>query len=119
MSVTEMKHELIQLTGDEDWEALGVDWWRGITKLADLRFVDGYYGPPDWLRTNPCHWLDWGAVVFEVSKADVIRLIGPRPDFSSVSEESDRPFRELAERQDALLMSLPEGHYGVVWMEMA
>ena len=116
--VTEIVHELIRLKGDEDWDALGDDWWRGLVKLAELQFVDGYYGPPEWMRQNPRHYLDWGATLCEASKADVLRLIGARPDYSGIKDEWDRPFREAAQKQDALLAALPEGRYGVVWLEM-
>lgn len=55
----------------------------------------------------------------ELSLDEVRRLIGRRPDYADVKEEWDRPFREAEQRQNALLDSLlPDGRYGVVWLEV-
>jgi hypothetical protein len=117
-----MSRELVRLTGDEEWDAWGDDWWRHVNKIADLQLFapESYYGPPEWMRQHQRRQLDWGATLYEASKDDVVRLLmeAARPDYTGISEGYDRPFRELATRQDQLLRSLADdGRYGVIWVE--
>jgi hypothetical protein len=55
--------------------------------------------------------------MWELSLDEVRRLTASRP--GSERDEWDRPFREAAERQEALLDSLDaSARYAVVWMEV-
>jgi hypothetical protein len=119
--MTEVVKRLVRVTGDEDWESWSGDPWDHVETIAELDFIsiDDYYGPPDWLRGNRHKRLDWGATLWEVTKADLARLIGARVNYSAINEEWDRPFREKEERQTALFASLSDDdRYGVVWMEL-
>lgn len=116
--MTMMVHKLLRLHGDEDWGAWGEDWHDHADVIGDLSFVTGWSTTPEWLRDRPRRQLDWGAWMYEVSLADVRRLIGPEPNYADIKDEWNRPFREAEERQNSLLDSLPENdRYAVVWME--
>ena len=125
--MTMMAHYLLRLRGDEDWEAWGENWWDHVDQVCELRFVDGWMWAPEWLRQRKArrwrrerrrHQLDWGAVFYEVSKDELRRLIGLRPDYSDIRADWDEPFCTAEREQNALLDALPDdGRYGVVWVE--
>jgi hypothetical protein len=61
-------------------------------------------------RTRTERKLDWGAWLYEVTKAELLDIIKPRPAGGERQQEWDAQHARLAE--------LPEdGRYGVVWVE--
>ena len=110
-------HKLMRLHGDEDWEAWGDDWHDHADIIGELDHVSGWGGPRKSLEDHSHLQLDWGARMWELSLDEVRRLTASRP--RSERDEWDRPFREAAERQEALLDSLDaSARYAVVWMEV-
>ena len=109
--MTMMVHKLVRLQGDEDWQKLGDDWESQLDVLCDLSFVSGWSIPPASLsRTREMRQLDWGAYLYEVTKAELLDLMKRRPDSGSDPRDWDAEHSRLA--------NLPEdGRYGVVWME--
>lgn len=117
--MTVMIQQLVQLDGPEDWKTWAEKWRTKENVLCNLSFVEDRMDAPGWLRKRRKGiQLDWCATLYEVSKAELLRLIEPRTNYSHISEEMDRPFREAAEKQDALFERLPaDGRYAVVWVE--
>ena len=110
--MTMMVHKLVRLTGKEAWDKLGDDWESQLDVVCNLSFVRGWSITPGSIsRTRTERALDWGARLYEVSKAELVELIEHRPDDSGTRQEDwDAQHSHLAE--------LPEdGRYGVVWME--
>lgn len=106
-----MAHVLIRLHGNEDWARWGDHWHRHVDEIGELSWVNGWIGPPDWLRERVGKQrLDWGAILYEVSKEDVQRLVW-EPEWLADTD--------AARKQRALLESLSkEERYGVIFMEV-
>jgi hypothetical protein len=83
-------------------------WW-GHEKISELGWLtENRASPPPWLK-GPHTQLDWGAVLVEVSREDIIELL-EAPPLAAVSLE---PWR----RQRAHIEALPAGRYGIIWLE--
>lgn len=107
--MTEMRHLLVQLSDDGGPQ-------DGV--LCELDFVQGRAAPPRSLAERGGRPLDWGAVLYEVSKEEISRVIADRPDYSAIRDDWDRPFRERRQAQDVLIAGLPaDGQYGIIWEE--
>ena len=107
--MTEMRHLLVQLSDDGGPQ-------DGV--LCELDFVQGRAAPPRSLAERGGRPLDWGAVLYEVSKEEISRVIADRPDYSAIRDDWDRPFRERRQAQDVLIAGLPaDGRYGIIWEE--
>ena len=106
--MTFFAHRLIRISGNENWEEWGAHWWGHVDAITDLWWVDGFWGPPAWLAERDSIYLDWGARLWTVTRAEVLLLIKPRtqhllPDW---------------DEQNRLIESLPEDDtYGVIWIE--
>ena len=110
--MTMMTHKLVRLRGDEEWERIGEDWERHLEEVCYLWFVRDWIGPlASVSETREQRQLDWGATLYEVTKAELLDLIiKPRPTHGEVEPAWDR--------QHARLAALPDdGKYGVVWIE--
>lgn len=106
--MTPYAHQLVLLTGAEDWDALGDDWRFDV--VADLWWVDSFTGAPDWLlEQSTARTLDWGAVLYEVSLDQVKRLC-PRPPFDWLQDGWQHQV-DMLEALD------PDERYGVIWIE--
>ncbi|MDQ3689766.1 MAG: hypothetical protein M3406_06990 [Chloroflexota bacterium] len=76
--------ELVRLTGQEDWTAWGDEWWDHV------RFIGELPGPPSgWNllaifeeRGQSGTRLDWGAQMFQLSKAELAMIFGARAQTS-------------------------------------
>jgi hypothetical protein len=101
---------LIRIRGDEPWDESGAGWWQHADAITDLGFLrpQDSSSPPEWLQAHKRRSLDWGAVLVEVSRDDVLRLTESTPnDHGSESWQQQRQ----------LLADLPDGCYGVIWIE--
>jgi hypothetical protein len=109
--MTMMVHKLVRLRGNEEWDKLGDAWRSQLDVLFDLSFVRGWSDTPDSIaRTREARQLDWGARLYEVTKAELLALVAARPDPGARQQEWDAQHADLAK--------LPEGdRYGVIWME--
>jgi hypothetical protein len=104
--MTVMRHLLIKVHGDEDWEAWKDDWWSNVDRVAWLSDVEGWLGPPAWVHERSTErQLDWGASLYSgLTKADVQKL--------TRAPTNDQEQREL-------LANLSENErYGVVYVEI-
>lgn len=110
--MTMMVHKLVRLTGDEAWDKLGDDWESQLDVVCNLSFVRGWSITPGLIsRTRKERALDWGARLYEVSKAELLDLIESRPEDSGTRQKD-------WDAQHSYLAALSEdGRYGVVWME--
>lgn len=101
--MTMMSHRVVRLTGQEDWEAWGEDWADHVDLVAGVTVAPGaWLSAPEWLRTNSHRWLDWGTVLWEVSKAEVLRLVSPMAS---------------TEVEDLAAVLQDDQAYGVIWVE--
>jgi hypothetical protein len=109
--MTMMVHKLVRLTGNEPWDELGDDWESQLDVVCNLSFVRGWSITPGSIsRKRKERTLDWGARLYEVSKAELLGLLESRPESDTRQEDWDAQHTRLAE--------LPEdGRYGVIWME--
>lgn len=108
--MTEFVVELIRLHGDERWSDWGDGWWKHVERLGELTH-EGFGGWPllDHFRSEGVHGtkLDWGALMFPVTKKQLIDL------YSAESEL--RPFSGTPEGERMQLSDLLEGErYGLV-----
>ena len=79
--MTMMVHKLVRLTGNEAWGNLGDDWESQLDVVCNLSFVRGWSITPGSVsRTRKERALDWGARLYEVSKAELLELMESRPD---------------------------------------
>lgn len=102
--MTWFAHRLIRLSGKEDWAEWGGHWWRHVDAITDLSLVGAYSSPPAWLAARDPIWLDWGARLWTVTRAEVLRLIDNHPPGWDA--------------QIRLVESLPDDDtYGVIWIE--
>ena len=83
---------------------------RGSRGTA-TRLTRAWVSPNDWLASHESRQLDWGCVIYAASKDDVERFASAEP--------LDHQ-KEDAERQARLIDALdPDGHYGIVFVEMS
>jgi len=106
--MTAFTHRLIKIRGDETWAEWGGQWWQHVDAITDLWWIPGWNSPPEWLHDHPHVKLDWGAVLVEVSREDVQRLLAAPP-------ATHQPQGWL--RQKQLAEELADGRYGVIWIE--
>ena len=102
----------VRLHGTEDWEAWGDKWARHVDCIGNLEWVrpSDWGGPGPGLTAPSPRRLDWGAVVYEVSKAEVEQLAW-EPEWLA-DTDSARKQRQLLEWLS------DDERYGVVFVEL-
>ncbi len=103
--MTPMAHWLVRLHGKDPEGWTDADWTTRADKLAELWWVDGWIGPPDWLDLEHARWLDWGARLVPVTKDELLKLFSTPPGHDDGKET--RMFEALD----------PAGSYAVIWTE--
>ncbi len=93
-TVTMMVHYLAALPEKIDLQQLDQSWRSHVIALQEFSPLDWACAPP-WLASRPHKQLDWGTRLYEVSSADIAKLIGRAND-------------ELP---------TPSGRYVAIWVE--
>jgi hypothetical protein len=113
--MTEFVIELLRLRGDERWDEWGDSWWDHVERLGSLPPE----GPGGWQLLDDFRskgveatQLDWGALLFPVTKEMLIALYSPS---SELRPQDSNPGSERIQ-----LSKLPEDdQYGLVVVECA
>ena len=110
--MTEFTIELLRLRGDEPWSKWGDGWWDHADILGELP----QDGPGGWQLID--HFraqqvsstrLDWGALLYPVSKEELLALYSPAAEIRPRTEAASAPAR-LSELSD-------DESYGLVVVE--
>ena len=120
VTVTMMEHWLIRLHGDEDWPAWGEAWMDHVEILTrDWPYGHNWIAAPEWLREKRTSiQLDWGAMLSEVTKDDLLRLLDEEHSRVRALQEHAPHLRDRCQRASDLVSRLdPNGSYGLIWLE--
>src|SRR5580704_4733285 len=101
--MTPFVHWLIRLSGHEDWNAWGDDWWAKVDKITELSFIhDQYWNvAPEWLLSKPNHKVEWGAHLYEVTPDEIAHLLSrPRAESGAMMQESWQKQQDLIRELD-------------------
>ena len=110
--MTEFVIELLRLRGDEQWDDWGDRWWEHAGILGGLP----QEGPGGWQLIDHFRGqalegrkLDWGALLYPITKEELVALYRPRPSSDPAGAPSqDRPDCPSSPTTD---------HYGLVVIE--
>jgi len=108
--------ELLRLTGEERWHEWGSDWGEYVDRVGELVTAAGAWVATARLRRAgyPTRRLDWGAVMFELAKRDLVVEFGAarevRPSIGA---------RRLGEDWSITIADLDDAcRYGLVVLEI-
>ena len=106
-----MDYVVIRLHGDEKWGVWRGNWWDHVDEVGRLHWVKGWHVlPPEPILERESRQLDWGATLYEVTKAELVAL-ADEPAWVEVDDVS-------AVEQRAVLSRLRDGvRYGIVYVE--
>jgi hypothetical protein len=113
--MTEFVIELLRLHGDEQWSEWGAGWWDHAERLGTLPSD----GPGGWQLLDRFRGedrqgtqLDWGALLFPVTKKELLTLYPATSKLRPPSSNAAVPPIELSDLSD-------DEKYGLVVVECA